>query len=992
MRGGVVSESDPGDDERMSHSVSACARPSPTWTARLLVFATLLGLLLSASPSRAQALDIKEWLRRPGVRLVVVEFYATWCKPCMAAVPKWKALHERYRNDGLRLIVVNTQDPDGRCVSPGWNPNESVCDEEGLLSRQWGGGKQLSLPSAFLWSWQGNLLTQRGHVGEVEQAVRDYLRTMPRVAIEVAEGTDKALLRGLVRSKIAETGKIQVAAGLEERSLLGEIRKRSRDPRYSDKSACKPGEEMAANSLLRVKVAGSGSPRLFLELQNAETGCLSAAGSAAWNKLKPSVSVAEAVDRLLSRLRRERIQLPGAASVRTALSRSQRPGMLRLEVDQAGTEYRVEGTELKGKLKSGEKRMIDLPMRSNPYRIVFSKKGFLPYEASVRLDENTPVQRIAASLMRDVVKAGTSKEQGWLIVKSDPENAEIFLDGVLQQRRTPDTLDVPAGPHALRIRRKRYLDWTGEVTVPKDDQTTVSATLVPDFARLAITAEPPDAEIFLNGRRVGVGRYEKAQQPSGGYALRITAPLHATIETEVFVEPGKDTVLRERLVPRFGVLELDIETEVEDKAGATPRVFVDGAPVSVDFSRSSDGSRFTARLERIASGEHTVEVQLKRFSPSETTVTVTDGGTARVEATLSARFGTLVVTSDPSGLPVLVNGTRVGVTPLERDEDVGSHTVEVPGESYHRPFKSNVLLRKQSTETVHAALVERHGGLAVASSPPDAELFLDGVSIGRSPVTKRDVRVGSRRVEARREGFTPTVLEIDVEEGETHRALVELKSLGAVDVRCLAPDEDLDGVRMWLAGEAWAGASHRFEAVATGTHEVICESPRGHRVTRRVEARPGHAEQVVLDLTDPAVLVKAYEAARSPYQLAGWSLIGAAVAGGVAGGVTYYLAQEQEALRKDALGEFAVALDGSAKVAASERMAAAQSSRNGYATGTIVSAVLSSAALVGGIVVLLLGPSPSPEIEHLVQDGAPKLQLGATPSASGFTFTLDGRF
>ena len=79
-------------------------------------FALLVSLALVSAPlqqaSAQPSLDLAAWLGRPGVRLVAVEFYATWCKPCMEAVPRWKALHEKYRDQGLRLIVVSTQDVD----------------------------------------------------------------------------------------------------------------------------------------------------------------------------------------------------------------------------------------------------------------------------------------------------------------------------------------------------------------------------------------------------------------------------------------------------------------------------------------------------------------------------------------------------------------------------------------------------------------------------------------------------------------------------------------------------------------------------------------------------------------------------------------------------------------------------------------------------------------------------------------------------------------
>ena len=76
---------------------------------RRLAIACLLALACTI-PGRASAddrFDLRDWLRRPGVRLVVVEFYATWCKPCMRAVPRWKALHEKYADQGLVILGVH---------------------------------------------------------------------------------------------------------------------------------------------------------------------------------------------------------------------------------------------------------------------------------------------------------------------------------------------------------------------------------------------------------------------------------------------------------------------------------------------------------------------------------------------------------------------------------------------------------------------------------------------------------------------------------------------------------------------------------------------------------------------------------------------------------------------------------------------------------------------------------------------------------------------
>ena len=142
----------------------------------------LLSLLFASPVHAGDGLDVKAWLSRPGVKVLAVEFYATWCKPCMEAVPLWKRLHEKYRDQGFRLVVVSVQDPDGTCVNPGWNPDDIICDDEGHLSDALKVGN--NLPAAFLWSWRGNLLVRRGHLEDVARAVEAELSRLPRVTLD----------------------------------------------------------------------------------------------------------------------------------------------------------------------------------------------------------------------------------------------------------------------------------------------------------------------------------------------------------------------------------------------------------------------------------------------------------------------------------------------------------------------------------------------------------------------------------------------------------------------------------------------------------------------------------------------------------------------------------------------------------------------------------------------------------------------------------------
>ncbi len=115
--------------------------------------------------------------REQGVRAVLISFMASFCGPCKKEMPYLQSLHEKYRDQGLRVVMVaiDADDEGQKKVSELIAKNAVTFpvmkDRFNIVARRWL-GTQSPLPSLFMLKPDGTVASvHRGYSDDASQVI-----------------------------------------------------------------------------------------------------------------------------------------------------------------------------------------------------------------------------------------------------------------------------------------------------------------------------------------------------------------------------------------------------------------------------------------------------------------------------------------------------------------------------------------------------------------------------------------------------------------------------------------------------------------------------------------------------------------------------------------------------------------------------------------------------------------------------------------------------
>ena len=153
---------------RPSHFLNALAR-----SIRLTIIA-----ILACLSAPALALDLSDYRGK----VVIVDFWASWCVPCRQSFPWLNAMYDEYADDGLVILGVNT-DVDAMEAQQFLEEIpakfEIIRDPEGELARSF---EVAAMPSSYVFARDGELDTR--HLGFLRSRRDEYEAVIQRLIAE----------------------------------------------------------------------------------------------------------------------------------------------------------------------------------------------------------------------------------------------------------------------------------------------------------------------------------------------------------------------------------------------------------------------------------------------------------------------------------------------------------------------------------------------------------------------------------------------------------------------------------------------------------------------------------------------------------------------------------------------------------------------------------------------------------------------------------------
>lgn len=205
------------------------------------------------------------------------------------------------------------------------------------------------------------------------------------------------------------------------------------------------------------------------------------------------------------------------------------------------------------------------------------------------------------------------------------------------------------------------------------------------------------------------------------------------------------------------------------------------AEVYVDQNKHPDNTPTT--ITNLSVGVHVIEVR-KNGQTASKAVTIKANQQEKIRLDLSAGVGVVRVISDTPGARAFIDGIDKGPVPVDiKDVKAGDHIIAIKAAGF-KTYEEVVAITPGASKVVNkqleADIPADTGTLKIITTNPEAQVFVDGVAIGKAQELRKPA--GEYLITVKLPGHKDFVQKVKVEPGKPTVITAELKATGKLRI------------------------------------------------------------------------------------------------------------------------------------------------------------------------------------------------------------------
>lgn len=263
---------------------------------------------------------------------------------------------------------------------------------------------------------------------------------------------------------------------------------------------------------------------------------------------------------------------------------------------------------------------------------------------------------------------------GSLQVSVYPLGADVYLDGK-QYGQTPIYIPSLIDEYDLEIKKEGYRTINRRVSIPKGEVVAVVDTLE-KYIALHVNES---AEIYIDNERQGISNWQ-GYLKVGQHLIECKKDRHRSTTAVIDIDDKTPNSLN-----------LSAPTPITGGLSVTGNVT--GAEVYIDGERMGITP---VNLNNVLIGSHSIEVKHPNYKTYNSTVDVKRNERIAHTFTMDETCS-VIITSNPSGATLSIDGNSVGKTPYTYHGTVGEHRITMNARNYNE-YDEKVYLSNAKNE------------------------------------------------------------------------------------------------------------------------------------------------------------------------------------------------------------------------------------------------------------------------------------------------------